>query len=210
MLKAEKTRLLKLKRLEAEIQAQGYKIVVGIDEAGRGPLAGPVMAAACFIPDNIFIEGVNDSKLLSPLKRAHIFEAIRNNPEILYAVGLASPAEVDLLNIYQATRLAMSRAVELLPLKPDFLLIDGMTLPDILLNQQKVIKGDSLSYCIGAASIIAKETRDALMRDFDKEWPQYGFARHKGYGTVMHRDALRLHGPCPIHRKTFINSLFMV
>ncbi len=210
MLKAEKKRLLRLKSLEAEIKAQGYKIIVGIDEVGRGPLAGPVMAAACFIPDYIFIEGIKDSKLLSPKKRAHIFEVIRNNSEVIYGVGAASAEEIDLLNIYQATRLAMARAIEGLPIKPDYLLIDAMELPDSPFSQKKVIKGDLVSYCIAAASIIAKEKRDALMQDFDKEWPQYGFAQHKGYGTLMHKNAIQLHGLCSIHRKSFNKSLLML
>lgn len=207
MLQSEKKRLLGLKRLEAEARLQGYSLVVGIDEAGRGPLAGPVMAAVCFIPEDIFIPGVKDSKVLTSTKRALIFEQIRNEPRILYAVGSASHEEIDQINIYQATKLAMKRALETFPgPSPDFLLIDGLSLPEIALPQQKIIKGDALSYSIAAASIIAKETRDAHMCALDKEWPMYGFAAHKGYGTKAHREALLLHGPCAFHRKSFLKS----
>lgn len=178
--------------------------MVGLDEAGRGPLAGPVVAACCFIPEGLFIEGINDSKALSSEQRASIFEVIKSHPEIIYAVGQASHEEIDTINIFQASKLAMRRAVEALALKPDFLLIDGFRIPELDFPQQHIIRGDSLSYCVAAASIIAKETRDALMRLYEEEFPGYGFAQHKGYATKKHKESLAALGRCPIHRRSFL------
>lgn len=199
----EKARLDELTRYEAEARAQGYRLIAGIDEAGRGPLAGPVVAAACIIPEGIFFEGINDSKQLSPKQRCHLYESLISHPSIVYGIGSSDAREIDEVNIYQATILAMLRAVEALTTHPDYLLVDGMKLPHPTIPVLKIIKGDTLSQSIAAASILAKETRDRLMGEYHERWPEYHFDRHKGYGTEKHLEALSLHGPCPIHRLSF-------
>ena len=181
----------------------GYRLLAGIDEAGRGPLAGPVVAAACVIPRGVVINGVNDSKLLTPKKRENLFNRLISDPAIVYAVAIVESNVIDRQNIYHATLSAMLQAVNSLSLQPDYLLVDGMPLLHPHIPHQKIIRGDQLSQSIAAASIIAKETRDAIMREHHSRWPQYGFAQHKGYGTEKHLKALELHGPCPIHRMTF-------
>lgn len=178
-------------------------MIAGIDEAGRGPLAGPVVASACIIPDGIYFPGVNDSKKLLPLKRKLLFEQITSNSQVIYGIGIVSPERIDKINIYRATIQAMLEAVEKLGRQPDYLLVDGLKLPHPTLPSQKIIKGDAKSQSISAASIIAKETRDQLMRGYHLEWPLYGFDEHKGYATSKHLLAIEQHGPCPIHRKTF-------
>lgn len=204
MLSSEETlRLIELTRFESEALNLGYRFIAGVDEAGRGPLAGPVVAAACLIPNGIFLPGVDDSKKLTPKKRASLFEAIKSEPRIHYGVGVISSEEIDRVNIYQATILAMLAAINALKIPPDYLLVDGMQLPHPSIPVQKIIKGDAKSQSIAAASIIAKETRDALMDQYDEQWPRYGFKKHKGYGTEMHMAALFEHGPCPIHRRSF-------
>lgn len=182
---------------------KGYQLLCGIDEAGRGPLAGPVVAAVCMIPRGVLIEGVNDSKQLTAKKRETLFERLVTDPSIIYAVGVVDSCEIDQINIYQATILAMLKAVECLSVTPDYLLVDGLKLPHATIPAQKIIKGDQLSHSIAAASIIAKETRDRLMLAHDRTWPHYGFAQHKGYGTAKHMAAIQEHGPCPIHRFSF-------
>lgn len=199
----ERFRLEILNKYENSVRQKGFLRVAGIDEAGRGPLAGPVVAAACIIPEGLLIPGVDDSKKLTPQVRFALFEQIKQEPQIVYGVGIVSPADIDRVNIYQATILAMLQAVEALREAPDFLLVDGMELKHPTIPCQKIIKGDTLSQSIGAASIIAKETRDKLMVEYDQKWPQYGFARHKGYGTQEHFDAINKYGACPIHRMTF-------
>lgn len=191
---------------------KGYRLLCGIDEAGRGPLAGPVVAAACMLPRNYFVEGVNDSKQLTPKTRARLFERLTTDPRIIYAVASVTSEEIDQINIYQATMVAMLKAVEKLSVQPDYLLVDGLLLPHPTLFVEKIIKGDALSHSIAAASIIAKVTRDQMMCDWDKQWPQYGFAQHKGYGTPQHVEMIRQHGPCPIHRRSFepIKSTFEI
>ena len=188
---------------EKAARLKGFHHVAGVDEAGRGPLAGPVFAAACIVPADVFIMGVDDSKKLTPKKRAELYEAIISDPRIHYGVGEISAQEIDRINIYQATIQAMLQAVEKLPHPPDYILVDGMPLPHPTIPCEKIIGGDALSQAIAAASIIAKETRDRLMRRFHEEWPVYGFDQHKGYSTDMHLNAIARHGPCPIHRLTF-------
>jgi len=200
---AERKKLRQMAFHEKEARKQGYELVAGIDEAGRGPLAGPVVAAACILPARFSILGIDDSKKLSPEKRAHLFEKITSNPQVIYGVGIVSVEVIDEINILQATIQAMLNAVNCLKSQPHMLLVDGLHLSHASIPCQKIIGGDALSLCIAAASIIAKETRDRLMIDLDRHWPQYGFAVHKGYGTPKHVTALTQFGPCPLHRKSF-------
>lgn len=182
--------------------SNGFTHVAGIDEAGRGPLAGPVMAAAVILPAGLSISGVDDSKKLTPDKRETLFEIIMVQA-LAVGVGIMSPAEVDRINILQATRRAMLSAVQQLSPQPDFLLIDGISTIESAVPQKTIKKGDSLSLSIAAASIIAKVTRDRHMIKMDAKYPGYGFAGHKGYGSAAHLDAIRRLGPSPIHRLTF-------
>ncbi|MBS4168775.1 ribonuclease HII [Parachlamydia sp. AcF125] len=207
----ELKRLRTMAIYEEKARQQGYKLVAGIDEAGRGPLAGPVVAAACILPLRFHIPGVNDSKKLTAQKRAQLFQEITQHPEVTYGIGVVATEIIDRINILQATIQAMLEAVTQLSSQPHALLVDGLQLPHPTIPCQKIIKGDSLSLCIAAASILAKETRDRLMLEYDQQWPEYGFAQHKGYGTQQHLEALKKHGPCAIHRKTFepIKSLFV-
>ncbi|MEC7839284.1 MAG: ribonuclease HII [Chlamydiota bacterium] len=188
---------------EERAKKEGYKVVAGVDEAGRGPLAGPVVAASCHIPSGVYISGVNDSKKLTPKLREKIFEELKNSPEISYGIGIVDHSEIDEINIYQATIRAMLKAVDSMPLQPDYLLIDGLPLPHLILPSNAIVKGDSKSLSIAAASIIAKETRDQIMIEYHKQFPEYGFDKHKGYATRAHRDAIKKYGPCPIHRTSF-------
>lgn len=201
--KRETKRLLKLNIYEDEARQQGYQIIAGIDEAGRGPLAGPVVAAACIIPQGVLIPGVDDSKLLTCEERLALYQTITQDERICYGIGIIDSQTIDKINIFQATIAAMLLAVSQLSLVPHLLLVDGLKLPHPTIPAQKIIDGDALSQSIAAASIIAKETRDRLMIQLHQEWPLYGFHQHKGYGTEMHREALELHGPCPIHRRSF-------
>lgn len=200
---AEWIRLQELLHYEREALAKGFKRIAGIDEAGRGPLAGPVVAAACIIPENIVIPGVDDSKKLTPLIRQNLYDAITSIPEISYAIAIVDAATIDIINIYQATLKAMLDAVNKLTIPPDFLLVDGTALPNLTIPSEKIIKGDSKSHSIAAASILAKVTRDRLMEEYHIQWPDYGFNQHKGYGTEKHIDAIAKYGACPIHRMTF-------
>lgn len=200
---AEKRRLHTLTHFEREARRKGFRQIAGIDEAGRGPLAGPVVAAACIIPEDIFIPGVDDSKKLTPKQRACLFEEISNNTRIVYGVGIISSEVIDEINILQATIRAMYQAILSLIVVPDLLLVDGMDLKHEKIPCRKIVQGDAKSQSIAAASIIAKETRDRLMEGYHSQWPQFGFHKHKGYGTEEHRQALIAHGPCPIHRRTF-------
>lgn len=181
---------------------QGFHLIAGIDEAGRGPLAGPVVAAAVILRPEQMINGVNDSKQLSEKRREQLFNLIMDQA-LAVGVGLADAATVDRINILQATRQAMLEAIQTLPEHPDCLLIDGITTIASQLPQQTIKQGDCRSASIAAASIIAKVTRDRMMLEYDQLYPAYGFARHKGYGSALHLAALRQHGPCPIHRLTF-------
>lgn len=174
----------------------------GLDEAGRGPLAGPVVAAAVIIDKNNRLQDINDSKKLSVSRRLKLFELIREN-SLSYAIGVVEPAVIDEINILQATLRAMEIAVNNLSSKPGYLLIDGNRMTNLTLPQETIIRGDTKSVSIAAASIIAKVYRDILMIEYDKQYPQYEFAKHKGYPTKSHLDLIKIHGPCPIHRKSF-------
>ncbi len=186
---------------EKEIWAKG-RIPAGVDEAGRGPLAGPVVAAAVVLPDDCKIEGLDDSKKLSHSKREKILEEIKSIA-ISYAIGIVEPEEIDKINILRASLLAMEISVKQLTTKPDYLLIDGNQKTSLLLMQETIVKGDSKSCSIAAASILAKVTRDSIMEEYHSIYPEYNFKGHKGYPTKEHYQALREYGPCPIHRKTF-------
>ncbi len=187
-------------------KSEKVQIVCGVDEAGRGPLAGPVVAAACILPDGFEIEGLNDSKKLSEKKREKLFDIIINNA-VCYSIASASVEEIEDLNILNAAVLAMNRAVDGLEIKPDLALIDGNTSRGFSIETKTVVGGDAISPSIAAASILAKVTRDRMCYDFDKTYPQYGFAKHKGYGTKMHIDALKQYGVTPIHRPSFLKFL---
>lgn len=205
---AEEARIQKLLYEEKRLWEQGYLTVAGIDEAGRGPLAGPVVAAVCILPARFHLPGLNDSKKLSETRREKLFADIRDQA-LDYALGSAEPAEIDALNILQATKLAMKRAVEGLKTRPQYLLIDALELPYLDIPQRGIIKGDELSASIAAASILAKVTRDQWMRELHSLYPEYGFAKNKGYGTTEHMKVLQRLGPCPIHRRSFtpVNSV---
>ena len=183
----------------------GLRLICGVDEAGRGPLAGPVCAAAVILPEHLQIPGLNDSKKLTDKKRRELFPVIQEQA-IAYGIGLASEQEIDEINILQATFLAMRRALEQLTVRPEIALIDGNRETDFGLPVKTVVKGDSLSANIAAASILAKVTRDNLMLEQAKQYPQYGIEIHKGYGTKLHYQMLDQYGPCPAHRVTFLKK----
>ena len=193
--------------IEDSLKEKNIMVICGVDEAGRGPLAGPVCAAAVILPDHVEIAGLNDSKKLTDKRRRELFPVIQECA-LAYGIGLASHEEIDTLNILQATYLAMERALSQLQMKPDMALIDGNRSKDFGIPVQTVVKGDSRSANIAAASILAKVTRDDLMLEYAKEYPEYGFDVHKGYGTRAHYDALRAHGPCAIHRMTFLKKFY--
>ena len=192
---------------EREAFADGVKLVCGVDEAGRGPLAGPVCAAAVILPPELVIPGLNDSKKLTDKKRRELYDIITAEA-VSYGIAFASEKEIDEINILQATFLAMARAMEKLTPQPELALIDGNRAKDFGLPVRTIVKGDSLSASIAAASILAKVTRDRLMEQYDEAYPQYGFAIHKGYGTKRHYEALREFGPSPIHRMTFLKKFY--
>ena len=187
---------------EAMASRQGYRAVAGIDEAGRGPLAGPVVAAAVILPETFDLPGLNDSKLISEKKRNQLYPLIHEQA-LAVGIGVGRVNEVDQINILQATLKGMSRAVGRLSLQPDFLLIDGITPIPIAIEQKTLKKGDSRSLSIAAASVVAKVVRDRIMVAYDRLFPEYGFAAHKGYGSQRHRDAISKYGPCICHRRTF-------
>ena len=191
---------------EERLYSEGYTSVCGCDEAGRGPLCGPVVAAAVILPLGIEIEGLNDSKKLTEKKREKLFDIIKEKA-IAYAIAEASPEEIDEINILNASMLAMRRAVEALPTKADFALIDGNCSRGFEIPTETVVSGDAKSCSIAAASILAKVTRDRGCVDLDREYPMYGIAKHKGYPTKDHMNSVREHGPSPIHRKTFLKFL---
>ena len=206
--------MTKAERLEAEIKRtelmkefdREYKIygtICGIDEAGRGPLCGPVVAAAVILPDEYNILYINDSKKLSETKREEVYKEI-DKYAVAYGVGIVSPERIDEINILQATYEAMRTAIHKLSVTPDILLNDAVTIPKVSIKQVPIIKGDAKSISIGAASIVAKVTRDRLMEELALQYPQYDFASNKGYGSAKHIEALKTYGPCKIHRKTFI------
>lgn len=192
--------------IENQLHEEGFEVVCGIDEAGRGPLCGPVFAAACILPDGLVLEGLNDSKKLTPKKRDKLFDLICENA-IAYCIASASVEEIDELNILEADLLAMRRAIDGLSVKADFALIDGNIARGFQIPAKAIIGGDAKSPSIAAASILAKVARDRDCITLDEQYPQYGIAKHKGYGTKQHMDALRTYGPSPIHRKQFIRFL---
>ena len=194
-------------QIEDGIFQSGIQYICGVDEAGRGPLAGPVCAAAVILPAHLDIPGLNDSKKLSDKRRRELFPVIREKA-IAYSVAFATEKEIDEINILQATFLAMERAVAGLNIKPDYVLVDGNRLPKLSIPAKEVIRGDSLSASIAAASILAKVTRDDYMLSISEQYPQYRFDVHKGYGTKLHYDALRQFGACPIHRSSFLKKFY--
>lgn len=195
-------------KYEKEAFDEGFEVVCGIDEAGRGPLAGPVCAAAVILPKDLEIEGLNDSKKLTDKRRRELYDVITAEA-VAYGIAFSDEKEIDEINILQATFLAMKRAVEQLSIKPGLALVDGNRAPDLgNVPVRTIIKGDSLSASIAAASILAKVARDRLMEEMDEKYPVYGFGIHKGYGTKAHYAALIEHGPCEIHRRTFLKKLY--
>lgn len=204
MKEKEEQRLIQLKAIEEEIHNSGVEYICGIDEAGRGPLAGPVVIAAAIMPRDSMIEGVNDSKKVSEKKREELYEIITKEA-ISYGVGIIDQKEIDRINILNATKEGLTMAVKELNPRPDLIIVDALTKIDTDgIPYQSIIKGDAKCYSISAASIIAKVTRDRIMRQWDEIYPQYGFAKHKGYGTAEHIKALKEYGPCPLHRESFI------
>ena len=203
-LEKELARLEAMKEFEREYD--GCSLICGVDEAGRGPLAGPVAAGAVILPKDCTILYLNDSKKLSEKRREELFLEIREKA-VSYSVGIVGPERIDEINILQATYEAMRQAVSGLGVVPDFLLNDAVTIPELAIPQVPIIKGDAKSVSIAAASILAKVTRDHLMEEYDRQFPQYGFAKHKGYGTAAHVAAIREFGPCTIHRRSFLKNI---
>ena len=190
------------------VRGEGYPILAGVDEAGRGPLCGPVCAAAVVLPPDACIDGINDSKKLTEKKREALFDVITETA-VSYGIAFATVEEIEEMNILNATFLAMNRAIAQITVMPDMVLVDGNRTPNgLLLPSRTVIKGDSLSASIGAASILAKVSRDRLLMEMDAQYPQYGFAKHKGYGTAAHYEALRQYGPSPVHRMSFLKKFY--
>jgi ribonuclease HII len=191
---------------ENEAHNMGYNFICGVDEAGRGPLAGPVCAAAVILPENHIIDGVNDSKKLTEKKREALFDVIKKEA-LAYSIAYATVEEIEELNILNATMLAMRRAVKGLRIKADFVMIDGNRIPELDIPARYIIKGDSKSMTVAAASILAKVSRDRLCREYALQYPEYGFEKHKGYGTKAHIEAIREYGPCKIHRMSFLGKI---
>lgn len=192
-----------MREFEHSAYLKGHTFVAGIDEAGRGPLAGPVVAAACIIPPEKNFPDVNDSKKLAPAKRAKIYRELMADQDIYSAIGIVEAPRIDEINILQATFEAMLLAVSKLPKRPDYLLIDGNMMPKTSIPGEAIVEGDGRSLSIAAASVLAKHARDIIMKSYHLIWPEYGFDGHKGYGTKAHLDALKTYGPCPIHRRSF-------
>ncbi|MCY3974108.1 MAG: ribonuclease HII [Simkaniaceae bacterium] len=193
--------------LERQIRDEGYREIAGVDEAGRGPLAGPVVAVACMLPydsPSFSTEGIDDSKKLTPQERKVVYERLVSDPGVFFGIGMIDHETIDTLNILRATLRAMSVAVERLSKRPRFLLVDGNKMPDTDIPGRAVVKGDGCSLSVAAASVIAKHVRDEIMWRYHLRWPEYGFDKHKGYPTRKHREAIRTHGPSPIHRRSFV------
>ena len=208
MKEKEGLRLIELKKIENDIyeNRKNVKLICGIDEAGRGPLAGPVVVASCIMPKNSMIEGVNDSKKVSEKKREELFDIIKEEA-ISYGIGIIDENVIDEINILEATKKGLTESLEALDPKPDLILVDALTKIDTLgIEYESIIKGDAKCYSISCASILAKVTRDRIMREYDKLYPEYGFEKHKGYGTKAHTDKIKEIGPCPIHRRSFIKN----
>ncbi|HAB98666.1 MAG TPA: ribonuclease HII [Parachlamydiales bacterium] len=192
-----------MSEFEERFRSQGFSRIAGVDEAGRGPLAGPVVAAACILPPSFFLADLNDSKQLTAETRARLYQTLTTQADVLYAISVIDAEEIDRINILQATFLAMQKAVLALPVPPDYLLVDGNQLPQFSIPALALVEGDARSISIAAASILAKVTRDRILEQLDEEYPLYGFKKHKGYATLEHRQAIERYGPCPIHRKSF-------
>ena len=206
MKEKEEIRLIELKKMDKEFYDKGIKYIAGIDEAGRGPLAGPVVVASVILPQDSMIEGINDSKKLSEAKREKLYEIITKEA-ISYGVGIIYQDEIDQINILQATKKGLTESIKQMSIKPNIIMVDALSGIDTLgIPYKSIIKGDAKCYSIAAASIIAKVTRDRIMREWDKIYPEYGFGSHKGYGTAKHIAAIKEFGPCPIHRRTFISK----
>ena len=206
MKEKEIERLNVLKEFENKLYSEGLKYIAGIDEAGRGPLAGPVVVGIAIMKPDSFIEGVNDSKKISEKKRELLYEQITNEA-IDWSVGIVDQNEIDEINILNATKKALHMAITNLKIKPDRILVDALEHIDTCgIPYTSIIKGDAKVYSISSASIIAKVTRDRMMKKYDEIYPEYGFAGHKGYGTAKHIQAIKAYGPCPLHRKTFIKN----
>lgn len=206
MKEKEEQRLIELKKIEEELHNNGNEYICGIDEAGRGPLAGPVVIAAAIMPRDSMIEGVNDSKKVSEKKREKLYEEITKEA-ISYGVAIIDQNEIDRINILNATKHGLTTSIKELKVKPDIILVDALTKIDTCgIPYNSIIKGDAKSYSIAAASIIAKVTRDRIMRQWDEVYPQYGFAKHKGYGTAAHIAAIKENGICPLHRLSFVKK----
>lgn len=207
MKEKEEQRLNELKEIDKSYFKEGYNYICGIDEAGRGPLAGPVVVAAVIMPKDSMIEGVNDSKKVSEKKREKLYELIIEEA-ISYSVGIVDQNEIDRINILNATKAGLTEAVRTLKVKPELILVDALTNIDTCgVPYKSIVKGDAKSYSIAAASIIAKVTRDRIMREWDKVYPQYGFEKHKGYGTAAHISAIKENGLCPLHRLSFVKNI---
>lgn len=190
--------------LERQLKKRGIRRFAGVDEVGRGPLAGPVVACACVLPEGATFKGLADSKLLSEQVIERLYHALTEHPGVEYALSIVDHEVIDRINILQASLMAMRQAVEGLAVPPEIVVVDGNRIPAALsMPCLAVVKGDSYCSSVSAASVIAKFTRDHIMREYDKMWPEYGFASHKGYGTAFHFEKIQHHGPCPIHRKTF-------
>jgi len=199
-------KLTEMKIPEAELRKKGYKAIAGVDEVGRGPLAGPVVAAAVIMPEDFDIPGIDDSKKLSEKKREELYEIIKEKA-VAYSIGIVEHEVIDEVNILQATKLAMKKAIAGLSVKPDYVLFDAVKLEEIDVPQESIIKGDAKVLAIAAASIIAKVTRDRMMVEYAKEYPWYAFEKNKGYGTKAHYEGIYAKGTCPIHRMTFLKNL---
>ncbi len=202
----EMQRLRKMCTYEIEARSRGYRRIAGVDEAGRGPLAGPVVAAAVILPSDMLIEHINDSKKLSARQREYLAGIIFERA-ISVGIGIVDEKQIDDINILNATKIAMKKSIASLSVVPDMILIDAVKLDGIGIAQNPIIKGDSLSITIAAASIIAKVTRDRIIDEFDEQYPQYGFRNHKGYCTKEHVMAIKKYGVCPIHRQTFLKNI---
>ncbi len=206
MKEKEEERLKKLKEMEENLHKKGFEYICGIDEAGRGPLAGPVVVASVIMPKDSKIEGVNDSKKVSEKRREKLYDEITSEA-IAWGVGIIDQKEIDEINILNATKKGLTLSLKELSKKPDLILVDALEKIDTLgIPYEAIIKGDAKCYSIAAASIIAKVTRDRIMKEYDKVYPEYGFEKHKGYGTKMHIDAIKTYGICELHRKSFVKN----
>mgnify|MGYP000403237554 FL=1 len=207
MKEKELLRLTEMKKIEEEFYEKKIELIGGIDEAGRGPLAGPVVVACVIMPKDSMIEGVNDSKKVSEKKREKLYEEITKTA-ISYEVGIIDQKEIDNINILNATKLGLTTSIKGLKVKPEFILVDALTNIDTCkIPYRSIVKGDAKCYCIACASIIAKVTRDRIMRQWAEVYPQYGFEKHKGYGTAMHIQAIKEYGLCPLHRHSFVKNI---